>query len=179
MTDDSDTSLDVDERFDLLCNARRLNLLEYLYRQDDPVHLTQAATYIAARENDKSVQELTEDERRRAYISLYQTHLPLLVKHDVIHWNETTNTVEIADAGELLPYLDAEQTDGFRWGPIHLVLTVAALSGVTLAIPGLFPFSLLPITGYAVLLSVLTLGLATYRFYRQGDSFGVIPTLVG
>lgn len=178
MTDGSESSLDADDRFDLLCNARRLSLLEYLHRQDDPVHLTQAATYIAARENGKSVQELTEDERRRAYISLYQTHLPLLVEYDIIHWNETTNTLEMADASELLPYLDAADGDRFRWGPVHLILVVVTLFAVTLSIPGLFPFSLLPVTGYAVVLSVLTLGLVGYRLYRKGNWTNPVRRLV-
>lgn len=163
MTDDVDDSRSEDEPFDLLSNARRLYLLEYLHEQDAPVQLTDAAAHIASRENGKPRSELDNEERRRVYISLYQTHLQLLFDRGVIDWNEGTNTIELADVSPVEPYLDTNETIDRRWDHVHLSVAVLGLLAVALAIPDVFPFSAIPVAGYLVVVSVATVALTIYR----------------
>jgi len=169
MTDHAPSSDEEDEPFDLLSNARRLYLLEYLHDRDEPVQLTEAATHIAARENGKSPEELEKEERRRVYISLYQTHLQLLLERGVIDWNESTNDIELVDSSQVESYLDTNEPATRRWDQAHVALAVIGLFAVTLAIPGIYPFSALPITGYVLLVSVATVGLAMYRLSERAD----------
>jgi hypothetical protein len=163
MTDDVDAPGTEDDPFDLLCNARRLYLLEYLHDQDTPIQLTDAAAHIAARENEKPPAELDNEERRRVYISLYQTHLQLLLERGVIDWDEATNAIELADVSSVEPYLDTVETPERRWDHAHLSLAVLGLLSVALAIPDVHPFSAIPVAGYLGVVSVATVALAIFR----------------
>lgn len=157
------SALDADERFDLLCNSRRLYLLEYLHHQDGPAQLTDAATYIAARENEKAPEDLTENERRRAYISLYQTHLPLFTEYGVVEWEEQTNELLLNGDVDLAGYVDADLDESPRWDHYHVAIAVVGLVALALAIPGVYPFGSVPVAWYVLLVSVLTLTLALYQ----------------
>lgn len=59
--------------FDVMSSARRRFLLSRLLEADEPKRLTVLATEIAAWENDTPVEELTDRETRRVYVSIYQT----------------------------------------------------------------------------------------------------------
>ncbi|TKX52849.1 hypothetical protein EXE45_18915, partial [Halorubrum sp. SP9] len=62
------------ELYDLLSNHRRRYVIHFCKQADDPITLSDLAEQVAAREQDKSVPELTSAERKRVYTSLQQTH---------------------------------------------------------------------------------------------------------
>ncbi len=142
MSDSDYHPLSKDTVFDLLSNSRRRFVLHYLERADGPVRLSTLAAEIAATENEVTVDELTSQQRKRTYVSLYQTHIPKLQDAGAVSYNAETGTVELAaGAGEIGEYFHQQGTDR-PWQYYYLLLAgvgfvlyvFAALAGVSTAI---------------------------------------------
>lgn len=86
--------LSKDTIFHLLQVQRRRLTLQYLHGRTDTVSLRDLAEQVAAWENEMSVVELTSKERQRAYISLYQTHLPTLDTEGIIEYDKDRGTIK-------------------------------------------------------------------------------------
>ncbi|RLM53165.1 ArsR family transcriptional regulator [Halobellus sp. Atlit-31R] len=86
-TDDEQNGIALDDVFSVLSNSRRRHILEELDR-DPELTLATLAEQLAAIENDCAREELTSEQRKRLYISLYQTHLPALDDAGVIDLSE-------------------------------------------------------------------------------------------
>lgn len=104
-------SLSEDEIFNLLSSARRRSVLRRLLGDDEPVELQELADEIAAEENDKAVGELTDRERKRVYVSLYQTHVPTMADAGVLDYEpESGSIVPRGRVAQLQGYLTPEET---------------------------------------------------------------------
>lgn len=86
-------SLSEGEIFDLLSNSRRRSVLRHLEREGEPTQLQRLAELIAAHENDKTVGRLTDRERKRVYVSLYQTHVPAMEEAGVIEYDPESGRI--------------------------------------------------------------------------------------
>ncbi|WP_418280285.1 DUF7344 domain-containing protein [Halorubrum sp. DTA98] len=105
MSDTDNTTLSQDIAFDLLSNARRRFVLRQLQEESDPVELGDLAGALAAKENGVPVDELTAQQRKRTYVSLYQTHIPKMVEAGVIEYDRDAGTVSSTDhVDELASY---------------------------------------------------------------------------
>lgn len=62
----------------VLKNQRRRHVIDILADADGPMTVSDLAEQLAARENDKPRRQLSSDERKRAYVGLYQHHLDIL-----------------------------------------------------------------------------------------------------
>lgn len=80
--------LTTDALFQILGNSRRRFIISYLYREDDAVDLKRLAALIAANEEGLSADEVTNEERQRVYVSLYQTHLPTLTDSGLVSYDD-------------------------------------------------------------------------------------------
>lgn len=98
-----DQGLTPDVVFEVLSNSRRRATLYVLRTRSDVGSVAELADQITAMENDVPVSEVTRRERKRVYVSLYQTHVPKL---------ETVGLVERED-GELRPTARAHRIDRF------------------------------------------------------------------
>lgn len=85
--------LELDEVFAALGHARRRYLLYTLVDGSSEETLPELAVKIAAWEQDKSISEVTDEERRRVHISLYHSHIPKLVDLDVLEYDEGENVI--------------------------------------------------------------------------------------
>ena len=154
--------------FDLLSNPRRRYILYYLRTHDGPVQLTDLADEVAAWEYETDVEELSKQERKRVYVSLYQTHVPKLAEVGLIDYDPSvglirpTRRVRAVDA-----YLPTEEDDGFHWEFVYLalvgvgaVLFVAGLVGAG----GIGAVSVVPV-GFVILL-MFALTAVTHYYYR-------------
>ncbi|MGZ0745696.1 DUF7344 domain-containing protein [Haloparvum sp. AD34] len=102
--DDTDPpGVDVDVAFNVLRNARRREVLTKLRQESKAVDLQTLVTQVAAAERElhpKDV-DVDSDDRKRVYVSLYQTHLPKLVDAGFLEYadvDETTvRTTELGD----------------------------------------------------------------------------------
>jgi hypothetical protein len=142
-----------DKLFHILQNQRRRYALRYLQGTEGVVDMRDVAEQVAAWEHDTTVQQLTSNQRQRAYISLYQCHLPKLDDEGIIEYNQQRGFVERTPlANQLDPYLestestedeeadaDAESTparegqesDASEWMAVGGVAVAALLSALT------------------------------------------------
>lgn len=87
------------EVFGLLRNARRRVVIDVLRELDETTDLGAVADVLAEIEDDGSS---FSARRKRAYISLYQSHMPKLDKAGVVEYDERSKAVERGDAFELV-----------------------------------------------------------------------------
>jgi len=86
---DPDASVDTDELFDLLSNARRRRVLAVLHRADgDAATLEELAERVVAPNADDG-----SGDREAAAISLHHVHLPKLADCGVIEYDARNETV--------------------------------------------------------------------------------------
>ncbi|KYH25597.1 hypothetical protein HAPAU_22720 [Halalkalicoccus paucihalophilus] len=121
-----------EEAFEILYNPRRRATLQFLHRRDRPCSMEQLVEHIAATENDVPIEGLTNQQRRRVYVSLYQTHLPMLDEAGAIEYDQKAQRIAPGPATtELLPYLDTPPEREVPWRAyyLRLFLAYAAVGG--------------------------------------------------
>ena len=137
-----------DELYDLLSNHRRRYVIHFCKQADEPLTLSDLAEMVAAREQDKSVPELTSAERKRVYTSLQQTHLDRLTDAGMIEYDG--DEVELTEEAQTLDvYLDIVPEGSIPWGIYYLglsLLSVVVLGGVWI---GFVPTETVPEIGWA------------------------------
>jgi len=129
----SDTEqLSQDIVFDILSSSRRRYVLYYLRTIGEPVELTDLAEDVAAWENDCSVEELTTQQRKRVYVSLYQTHVPKLESVGLVEYDQDSGEVSLTNrAFQIDSYLDDTEPT-IPWQSFYLALAV--ISAILLAL---------------------------------------------
>jgi hypothetical protein len=166
----SDQSLNQDEVFDILSSARRRYAISILNRRDEPIELTALAEEIAALEGDTTVEELDKQQRKRVYVSLYQTHVPKLADAGIVNYDSEAGTVELAGgASEIDTYL-TQRSESADWGRYYLSFSLAVGGLLVLAVTDVAFFTQVPdllIAGVAVVGFGL-LALAQYVSERDG-----------
>lgn len=90
----------VDRILDIIRNERRRRVLSQLVSSNGRSDLTALAESIAAWENEVDVHELTSSQRKRAYVSLYQAHLPKMADLGIVDYNKPRGIVELTKLGE-------------------------------------------------------------------------------
>lgn len=124
----SERALSRDTIFDLLSSPRRRMALYYLRKHDGSATVTELAEEIASLEYDVPVDELTRQQRKRVYVSLYQTHVPKLADAGVVDYDEDTSEVTLTDrANDVDAYLSGETAPGYPWHYHYLALAVAGV----------------------------------------------------
>jgi hypothetical protein len=151
----SERGLSQDTVFDILSNPRRRYVLYYLRMEEGPVQLTSLAEHVAAWENDTDVESLDDQQRKRVYVSLYQTHVPKLADSGIVEYDKDQGSVALAeDAGAIDTYL-SQPEDDVPWQYVYAAEAVVGallLALTVLDVPG---FSLLPDTlvSFAIVLA--------------------------
>jgi len=127
----SDTDrLEPNNAFDLLSNHRRRMLLYHLGRTGGQVGVKELAAEVAAMENGVPVEELTSQQRKRVYVSLYQTHLPKMAEMEIIDYDKEAGTVRLSDRSDIDRYLTTGTESTYPWTYHNTVL--AGVAGVLL-----------------------------------------------
>jgi hypothetical protein len=129
----SESELSQDVVFDILSSPRRRYVLYYLRTTDESVKLTDLAEQVAAWENETDPDKITEQERKRVYVSLYQTHIPRLDDAGIIDYDKESGDIALAeDATNIDDYLSSPE-ETIPWQQIYLVLAgvSALLLGLT------------------------------------------------
>ncbi|MFB6079797.1 MAG: hypothetical protein ABEJ81_02170 [Haloferacaceae archaeon] len=127
-----------EELFDALCSARRLYVLRHLRETGGEASLGALVDAVASMEYGKRPEDLDRDERRRIYVSLYQTHLPKLGERGLVRWDDGDTITLLVD-----DYLPGDGRGGVRWERYYLVLTVCWAAVVVLAAVDVGPFAAL------------------------------------
>lgn len=112
---DEPSELTPDDIFHVLQTNRRRDAIRYLLEKDNPVKMRDVAEYVAAKENETTVANLTSTQRQRVYIPLYQSHLPKLDEQDVIEYDKPRGIVRPTDRLEVFrPYLEVSSEESHR-----------------------------------------------------------------
>ncbi|MFD1645256.1 DUF7344 domain-containing protein [Haloarchaeobius litoreus] len=122
--------------FAILSSPRRRHTLEYLRRHDESVALRDLAEAIATVESGES--PAPRGVRHAVYVSLHQTHLPMLDGAGVLAYDADRKLVELLDsARDVERYMTMTTAFGVSWaeyyrglGVVGLFLVVAALANV-------------------------------------------------
>lgn len=93
-------SISQDVVFRLLSHVYRRALLECLDRHDAPVSLVDASEDVALECSGKSVPDLSDEEIRDVYLSLYHSHVPQLADEETVTYDRNRNLVTLTERGE-------------------------------------------------------------------------------
>jgi hypothetical protein len=134
-----------EEIFEILSNKRRRMVLYYLRQRDETVAVKELARQIAALENDIPADELSSQQRKRVYVSLYQTHLPKMATTNIIAYDKDNGTVALTgESSKVEQYLSDGDGDTYSWRTHYIGLTIGSVSLVLLSListPVLAPIS--------------------------------------
>lgn len=160
----SDRSLGQDEIFEVLSSPRRRYAISVLNRHDGPMELTELAEEVAAIEHDTTVEDLGEQQRKRVYVSLYQTHVPKLAETGIVLHDTDAGTVELAPAASEIDTYLSEDEQGQDWWQYYLVFT--GLAGVLLVgvVVDVGPFGAVPdvVVASIAVVGIMLLAVAQY-----------------
>jgi DNA-binding transcriptional ArsR family regulator len=110
----SSTTLASDQVFEMLSSQRRRMVLYYLRKHEATASITDLAEQIAAWENEVEIDELTSQQRKRVYVSLYQTHLRKLAETDLVDYDVDAGTVRLTEhATEIDTFLTPTQRSSY------------------------------------------------------------------
>lgn len=166
------TDLSKDELFRILSNSRRRYIIYYLHEEGDEMSLKELAARIAAVENGTAVEDVTDEERQRVYISLYQTHLPKLEEADIVSYDDEERMVELTPKTEQEGFFWMREEESSRsWAAYYAVLGAVGwlfIAARELAVP---VFASLPWFAIAAFIStaILVLVVAQYLSETQTD----------
>lgn len=128
MPTENDGDLQKDRLFTLLRNPRRRYVLQYLSRSEGEVDFRELVDAVAAWEADTDPENITDMQRKRAYISLYHTHLPLLDSSGLVDFDRENDVVTLPEQQpDTSPYLeDGVETaeTGRPWELYYLAVAV-------------------------------------------------------
>ncbi|RRJ33659.1 DUF7344 domain-containing protein [Halocatena pleomorpha] len=128
--------------FDLLSSPRRRFVLHYLRSESDSLALTALADEVAAWEYETPVEELSDQERKRAYVSLYQTHIPKLADAGIVEYDTDSGEVTLAQAaGVVDAYLPDEAGPEIPWEFVYPLLTIVCVVLFVIGLIDIGPFS--------------------------------------
>ncbi|RRJ32490.1 DUF7344 domain-containing protein [Halocatena pleomorpha] len=100
-----------DPHREMQADRRRHCALHCLHQFEDPLALADLAEEVAVREHDASIAEISAEEVKRVYMSLYHDHISELEDKSVIHYNQDRDVVALAENGaQLAQYLDHQYT---------------------------------------------------------------------
>jgi hypothetical protein len=168
-------TLSNDALYGALSQKRRRYALHYLKQRDEPIAVRDLAEQVAAWENEKRVEELTSQERKRVYIALYQSHLSTMDTEGLVDYDEDDGTVVLSDSmQEIDLYMEVVPEESVPWSLYYAGLTVANALVLALAWFDVRPFTMLPDLAWGVVVLV-TFGVSAFvQFYysrqmRIGD----------
>lgn len=172
-TDETELSQDV--IFDVLSSSRRRYVLYYLSQRDEPVELPSLAEEVAAWETETAVEDLSSQERKRVYVSLYQTHIPKLEEVGLVDYDQDSGDVDLTERSSQIQSFLREPASA-RGRLTDAVLVVAASLAVLLGGLLIVPAVELTLSLVAVLVvwAVVTVALA-YVAYRR-SAVGQVPS---
>jgi hypothetical protein len=164
-----------DEIFYILSNQRRRYVLYYLKQQGSPVELMEVVDQMAAWEEGVSVDAVPEQAQKRAYVALYQTHIPKLEEAGLVEYDSDSGMLSLSATNtDLDRYIgtDASANDTTEeppWYLFYIGLVVAnslLLAGVLLDV---LPLDL-PVANVITIVSILLLAVVHVAYSYRAEA---------
>ena len=161
-----DQRLSKGEIFDVLQNQRRRYVLQYLERFDEPVSLSDLATQVAAWEYQTPVEEVSNDQKKRVYTTLQQTHLERMEEAGIVEYDPEENLIRrTPHTEELTVYLEIVPENEFPWREYYLSIGAISCAVVAALWTGLYPLTLLEPLEWATVIAITFTASAAYHTY--------------
>jgi hypothetical protein len=165
-----DQRLSKGEIFDVLQNQRRRYVLQYLERFDEPVSLSDLATQVAAWEYQIDVEEVSNDQKKRVYTTLQQTHLDRMQEAGIVEYDAEENLIRrTPHTEELTVYLEIVPESEFPWREYYLSLGAISCAIVAALWTGLYPLTLLEPLEWVTVISITFTVSAAYHTFSGAD----------
>jgi hypothetical protein len=162
-------NLSTEDVYEILSNRRRRYAIHYLKQTDGPVDISTLAEKVAAWENGKSVSELDSQERKRVYISLYQSHLPTLEKRGLVTYDDDRGIVELTDSiADAEVYLEVVAGENVPWSYFYLGLSLVSGLLVALTHFGIGVLENVPAVAVAGVITLLFAVSAVFQTVQTG-----------
>lgn len=162
------------EIFDVLSSDRRRFVLSYLQDGDWTATLNELARELGSREYGTGPDELTDTQRRRLYVSLYQTHVPKMADYEIVTYDSDSGVVSSTDrVREVNRYRGPGTANGPPWTLVYLGLSAVWLVLIAASILGVGFLGAID-RGALALAAVLTfalLALLHRLLQRRGGGF--------
>lgn len=172
--------LSLDVMFELLKNKRRRDLLRYLEEQEDVVTMSDLAEHVAAIENEIPESHLSSQQRKRVYVALYQCHLPILDRADVVKFNKARGIIERTPrADQLRPYLEQSPYRSDPWPRVYLTLGIVAAVGFSIVSMGVGTGWMLTSTVMFFIFMLLAISVLHWYWGRELPSLPSVRGEVG
>jgi DNA-binding transcriptional ArsR family regulator len=160
--------LSQDVVFEVLSSTRRRQVLSLL-KNEGPMELTELAEHVAAHENDTTVEDLTKQQRKRVYVSLYQTHVPKLEDADLVEYDQDSGIVQLQARASAVDRYMGEQ-ERFGWQYVYVALAAVGLGLIGLVSANVWIFAGLPEGTVAIALAVAITATAIAHAISWGRS---------
>ncbi len=175
----SRTELSRDQVFELLKSLRRRYAVHYLRRENCTVDLADVTDHVAAWEYNTTPADLLNEQRKRVYISLYQTHIPALANAGVIDYNPETREIQPTNRIQIFDdYLNVFTRPIRPWNRYYCGLALGSVLLFTGIWIQFYPVAIL--SWFVALLGVLTaygILAATHYWYAQNTIPDTPPEL--
>ncbi len=170
LTAGRDRPLSKGEIFDVLHNQRRRYVLQYLEKFEEPVALSDLALQVAAWEYRTPVEEVSDDQKKRVYTTLQQTHLKKMEDAGIVEYDPEQNLIRRTPrTDELTVYLEIVPETEFPWREYYLSLGAISCAIVAALWTGLFPLTLLDPLEWVTVIAVTFTASAAYHTYQGAD----------
>lgn len=110
-SNDFDKEMLLDDLFEILASRRRRYLLHCLQAYETPIALADLADEIAVYEKETNITDISAEEIKCVYMSLYHTHIPKLAERDLINYSQEQDVVTLSDTGEQLADIEIINDD--------------------------------------------------------------------
>lgn len=173
MSSSDSAALNSDQIFEILSSQRRRMVLYYLRRHGGSATMSELADQIAAWENDTEIDEMTSQQRKRVYVSLYQTHLPKLADTNLVDYDADEGDVRLTDrATEMDAFLSTNQPTEYRWRRHYIGFLLLAGALMTLGVIGtsVLGQTVLFLLAGGILIGYMGTVAIEYWYYRKQQS---------
>jgi hypothetical protein len=147
----------IEEAFEVLSNRRRRYVVHWLLEAETGTEIRELSRQVAAWENDKPLDRVTSQERRRVYNALQQFHLPKLDEAGVVRYDADRGTIEPTESlSTLRTYLNVSRRS-HRWC-LRSLAAGGAVIGLVALLVGVASLAPLPGTVLGVLSAAVVAG---------------------
>jgi hypothetical protein len=167
------TELSQDQVFEVLQSMRRRYAVHYLRRENCTVDFADVTDHVAAWEYNTSPTDLLSEQRKRVYISLYQTHIPALADAGIIDYDPETGEIRPTSRIRVFDdYLNVFTKPTLPWDRYYCGLTLGSLLLFTGIWVHFYPVTVL--SWFVAMVSILT-AYAMLAAVHYWDSQNTIP----
>lgn len=164
----------MEEAFEVLANRRRRYVVHWLLEAGAGTELRQLSRQVAAWENEKPLDRVTAQERRRVYNALQQFHLPKLDDAGVVHYDADRGEIEpTEELTSLRAYLDASRRPNRPCS--RPLLAGGAVLGAVVVLAGVA--ALAPLPGAAIGVLSVVVAAASIAAHHLGTARGTTDLL--